>query len=163
MLGQVLGPFGDAYAPDRVLSAAEAQDYHARQAGVLASAGAEILSAMTMSGTGEALGITRAAQALDIPVIVSFTVETDGNLISGQSLADAIAETDAVTGSAPVWYGINCAHPDHFRAFANSLSARHAGVTSPLAMRFATTKKACRSSTAPSSFQPVSNSSSGLW
>jgi homocysteine S-methyltransferase len=112
----VLGPFGDAYAPDRVLSADEAQDYHARQAGVLVNAGAEILAAMTMSATGEAIGITRAAKALDIPVIVSFTVETDGNLISGQSLADAIAETDAATGAAPVWYGINCAHPDHFRA-----------------------------------------------
>lgn len=116
LINGVLGPHGDAYAPDRVLSPDEAQDYHARQIAVLDDAGVDLVSAMTISSTGEAIGIARAAQEEGCPVVLSFTVETDGRLISGKSLADAIAETDAATDGFPLWYGINCAHPDHFRA-----------------------------------------------
>jgi len=31
-----------------------------------------------------------------------------------ESLKDAIREVDAATGSAPIYYMINCAHPTHF-------------------------------------------------
>lgn len=115
VINGVVGPFGDAYNPDRVLDAAEAEAYHDRQVRVLKRAGVDMISAMTMSSPGEAIGIARAAVAADIPVVISFTVETDGNLISGQSLKDAIAETDDKARGAPMFYGINCAHPDHFR------------------------------------------------
>ena len=111
----VIGPHCDAYAPDLVLSAQAAQDYHQRQVDVLASAGVDLISAMTISSHGEAIGVARAAMAVDQPVALSFTLETDGRLISGMTLADAIHRTDDATGGAPVWYGINCAHPDHFR------------------------------------------------
>ena len=115
MINGVIGPHGDAYAPDQVLSAKAAQDYHQRQVAVLAGAGVDMISAMTISSTGEGIGIGRAAQAVGVPVALSFTVETDGRLISGMSLADAIHRTDDATDGAPIWYGINCAHPDHFR------------------------------------------------
>jgi S-methylmethionine-dependent homocysteine/selenocysteine methylase len=49
-----------------------------------------------------------------MPVVISFTVETDGSLPTGQSLKDAIAAVDAATGAAPLYYMINCAHPTHF-------------------------------------------------
>ena len=111
----VIGPHGDAYAPGQVLSAQAAQDYHQRQVEVLAQSGVDLISAMTISSHGEAIGIARAAMAVDQPVALSFTLETDGRLISGMSLADAIHRTDDATDGAPVWYGINCAHPDHFR------------------------------------------------
>ena len=75
----------------------------------------DMVSAMTISSQGEAIGIARAAQAVGVPVALSFTLETDGRLISGMSLADAIHRTDDATDGAPLWYGINCAHPDHFR------------------------------------------------
>jgi S-methylmethionine-dependent homocysteine/selenocysteine methylase len=48
-----------------------------------------------------------------MPVVVSFTVETDGRLPSGMSLAEAIAAVEEATDGYPVHYGINCAHPDH--------------------------------------------------
>ena len=115
LVNGVIGPHGDAYAPEQVLTADQAQAYHDRQVRVLATEGVDLISAMTISSTGEAIGIARAARAAGIPVVLSFTVETDGRLISGQTLADAIAETDAATGGYPAWYGINCAHPDHFR------------------------------------------------
>ncbi|WP_234871522.1 homocysteine S-methyltransferase family protein [Alitabrizicola rongguiensis] len=111
----VLGPHGDAYAPDRVLTAQEARDYHRPQVEILAQAGADFIGAYTLSSTGEAIGIAEAAREVKMPVLLSFTVETDGRLISGTTLAEAITETDAATGSYPMWYGINCAHPDHFR------------------------------------------------
>lgn len=64
--------------------------------------------------TGEAVGITRAARAAGVPVAISFTVETDGRLPSGQALGDAVAEVDTATGDGPDYYMINCAHPTHF-------------------------------------------------
>ena len=115
LINGVIGPHGDAYAPDQVLTAEAAQDYHRRQVEVLAGAGVDMISAVTISSEGEAIGIAKAAAEVGAPVTLSFTVETDGRLISGMSLADAIHRTDDATDAAPLWYGINCAHPDHFR------------------------------------------------
>ena len=67
-----------------------------------------------MTYTDEAIGITRAAQAADLPAVISFTLETDGKLPSGQLLGDAIEEVDSETDGAPAYYMINCAHPTHF-------------------------------------------------
>jgi len=49
-----------------------------------------------------------------MPVAVSFTVETDGRLPTGERLGDAIDRVDDATAGAPVYYMINCAHPTHF-------------------------------------------------
>ena len=49
-----------------------------------------------------------------MPVVISFTVETDGRLPSGQLLGEAINDTDAATDNGPAYYMINCAHPNHF-------------------------------------------------
>lgn len=119
LINGVIGPHGDAYAPDQVLSPQAAQNYHTRQVEVLASAGVDMISAMTISSHGEAIGIAKAAQDRGVPVTLSFTLETDGRLISGMSLQDAIHRTDDATDAAPIWYGINCAHPDHFRDVLN--------------------------------------------
>jgi S-methylmethionine-dependent homocysteine/selenocysteine methylase len=109
-----IGPRGDGYDPGTVMSAAEAEDYHAFQARVFAQAGADMIAAITMTNSNEAIGITRAAQAGNLPAAISFTLETDGRLPTGQDLADAIAEVDAATGGGPAYYMINCAHPTHF-------------------------------------------------
>ena len=69
---------------------------------------------MTMSYPAEAIGVARAAQAEGMPVVVSFTVETDGRLRSGEGLGEAIAACDAATGGYPAYYMVNCAHPTHF-------------------------------------------------
>ena len=96
------------------MSAEEAQVYHAWQVGVLRDAGADFVSGFTMNNIAEALGVARAAQAAEIPCVISFTVETDGRLPTGDSLAAAIEAVDAATGRAPAYYMINCAHPTHF-------------------------------------------------
>jgi S-methylmethionine-dependent homocysteine/selenocysteine methylase len=81
-----------------------------------ASAGADMVTAITMTNANEAIGVTRAATAAGLPVVISFTVETDGKLPTGQDLRDGIAEVEAATGKAPAYYMINCAHPTHFSA-----------------------------------------------
>jgi homocysteine S-methyltransferase len=109
-----IGPRGDGYAPDRVMQAAEAEAFHTAQIETLAVAGVDMITAMTMTHVGEALGVARAAAALGVPVSMGLTVETDGRLPTGQPLGAAIEEIDA-SGAAPAYFMINCAHPDHFR------------------------------------------------
>ncbi len=109
-----LGPRGDGYDPGKIMRADEAQAYHAHQAGVLAAAGVDMLAAITMTNVPEAVGVSNAAKALNLPVTISFTVETDGRLPTGDLLSDAIAAVDQATGAYPAYYMINCAHPSHF-------------------------------------------------
>lgn len=111
-----LGPEGDAYFPARQLSAAEAEDYHATQVETFAAAGVDMVSAYTISYAEEAIGIVRAAAAAGVPVSVSFTVETDGRLPSGEPLGEAVERLDAETGAAAEYLLVNCAHPTHFAA-----------------------------------------------
>jgi S-methylmethionine-dependent homocysteine/selenocysteine methylase len=115
-----IGPRGDGYDPSRIMSADEAQAYHAEQIAVFRDTAADMVSAFTMNYINEATGIARAAKAMDMPVVISFTLETDGRLPTGEPLGDAIAQVDGETGAAPAYYMINCAHPSHFRdAVAN--------------------------------------------
>ncbi|EDP64386.1 homocysteine S-methyltransferase [alpha proteobacterium BAL199] len=109
-----VGPRGDGYDPGKVMTAAEAQAYHGRQIAVFATAGADMVTAITMTNTPEAVGVALAAKSRGMPVAISFTVETNGRLPTGQPLQDAIAAVDAATGAAPAYYMINCAHPTHF-------------------------------------------------
>lgn len=109
-----IGPRGDGYLADRRMRADEAADYHDAQIATFADTAADLVSAFTINYVEEAIGIVRAAQRHDMPAVISFTLETDGRLPSGQTLADAIAETDADTAGGPQYYMINCAHPSHF-------------------------------------------------
>jgi homocysteine S-methyltransferase len=111
-----VGPRDDGYDPAVILSAREAQGYHATQIGTFADTAADMVTAITMTYVEEAIGIARAAAAVELPVAISFTTETDGRLPSGQPLADAIAQVDDETDSGPAYYMINCAHPTHFEA-----------------------------------------------
>ena len=114
LISGCVGPRGDAYSPAEVMTAGEAEDYHSVQIGALADAGVDLITALTLTYVDEAVGITRAAQRGGLPVVISFTLETDGRLPSGQTLRSAIEEADARTDSAPAYYMINCAHPTHF-------------------------------------------------
>jgi len=111
-----VGPRSDGYRPEQIMTADEAQRYHARQIKVFQDAGADMIAAITMTNAPEAIGIAKAAGEAELPVAISFTVETDGRLPTGMSLKAAIAEVDEATGGAPSYYMINCAHPSHFAA-----------------------------------------------
>ena len=116
LINGLVGPAGDAYAPDTYLTEEEAFEIHAPQIQALGKAGVDLISAMTLTYSSEAIGIARAAIEIDVPVVIAFTLETDGKLPSGQPLGEAILEVDTATNNAPLYYMINCAHPDHFHS-----------------------------------------------
>jgi S-methylmethionine-dependent homocysteine/selenocysteine methylase len=109
-----IGPRGDGYAPGRGMGCGESVDYHAWQIGLFRAAGADRVTAMTMTNINEAMGVALAAEEAGIPSVISFTLETDGRLPTGERLADAVEQIDMATEGAPEFYMINCAHPDHF-------------------------------------------------
>jgi S-methylmethionine-dependent homocysteine/selenocysteine methylase len=115
-----LGPRGDAYAPEDLMSAGEAERYHAAQVGTFAAAGVDMVGVYTLAYAEEGIGIARAAAAEGVPAVISFTLETDGRLPSGERLEEAIERVDGETGGSPAYYMINCAHPTHF---ASALAA----------------------------------------
>lgn len=114
VLNGVIGPRGDAYAPEARLAAKEAEDYHARQIGWLAETDVDMVTGLTFTQSDEAIGLVRAAQAAGLPAVISFTVETDGSLPTGQPLGQAITAVDEATGNGAAYFMVNCAHPDHF-------------------------------------------------
>ena len=119
VINGVLGPQDDGYNPSKMMDAGEAEAYHSQQVGWFAEFGADMVSAITMTYVEEAIGIAQAAKSANMPSVISFTVETDGRLPSGQELRSAIEQVDRETGSAPAYFMINCAHPDHFYGVLN--------------------------------------------
>lgn len=109
-----VGPRGDGYVPTSAMSAKEAEDYHSPQIRAFSETEADMVTAITMNYVEEAIGVAEAARGFGMPVAISFTVETDGTLPTGQTLKEAIESVDEATGSAPAYFMINCAHPTHF-------------------------------------------------
>ncbi len=111
-----VGPKGDGYVPDSAMSSAQAENYHSQQVGVFAETAADMVCGITINYVEEAIGIALAARDSKIPVAIAFTVETDGNLPTGQSLRSAIEQVDAETGGFPAYFMVSCAHPTHFQS-----------------------------------------------
>ena len=111
-----IGPRGDGYVAGEQMTGEQAAEYHAWQIGVLADAGVERVTALTLCYPAEAIGVVRAGADAGVPVVAGFTVETDGRLPTGASVADAIDEVDEATGGAAEFFVINCAHPTHIAA-----------------------------------------------
>ncbi len=114
VLNGLIGPRGDAYSPEAEVAADEAEEYHAKQVGWLEATDVDMVSALTLTQADEAIGVVRAARKTGLPVVISFTVETDGKLPTGQPLLEAIEAVDHATGAAAAYFMVNCAHPDHF-------------------------------------------------
>jgi S-methylmethionine-dependent homocysteine/selenocysteine methylase len=109
-----IGPRDDGYNPSAFMSVQQAENYHRDQIATFSDTSADMVTAITMTYIEEAMGISHAAQSLGMPVAISFTVETDGRLPSGQNLKEAIQQIDEETAFYPAYYMINCAHPNHF-------------------------------------------------
>jgi len=108
-----VGPRGDGYVPSRAMSAEAAEAYHRAQIETFADAGADMVCAITMNYAEEAVGVARAAGRAGMPVAISFAVETDGTLPTGQTLAAAIEQVERDAAGHPSYYMVNCAHPTH--------------------------------------------------
>ncbi|GIF21860.1 S-methylmethionine-dependent homocysteine/selenocysteine methylase [Actinoplanes tereljensis] len=111
LVSGAIGPRGDGYVAGDPTDPDQAAAYHAPQIDAFAEAGADLVTAFTLTGPGEAIGIVRAARAAGLPVAISFTVEQNGHLPDGTSLRDAVTTVDAE--AAPDYFMVNCAHPTH--------------------------------------------------
>lgn len=116
-----VGPRGDGYVVDtsKMMSPSEAHEYHQQQINWLADTNIDVLMILTMNYASEAIGAVNAAKQANVPVTVSFVLETDGCLPNGQTLKDAIEEVDGATAKGPLYYMINCSHPTHFAFLFN--------------------------------------------
>jgi len=85
------------------MSPEEAKEYHLKQIAVFSETYADVVSALTMNYV-EAIGIANAAWSINMPFAISFTVETDGRLPTGQTLKDAIEAVDEVTDRAAAYF-----------------------------------------------------------
>lgn len=116
LLAFCLGPARDPYTKLDPLPVEAAREYHREQLGWVKDEGLDLVNGYTFNQAHEAAGAALAAQDMGLPIAVSLVVETDGRLDNGQPLADAIEEIDHLTAASPIYYMINCAHPDHFSA-----------------------------------------------
>lgn len=114
VLAGLIGPAGDGYRIDAAFTPDSAHAAHRPQIAALAAAGVDMLNVLTMTHLAESQVVIRAAAEAGLPVALSFTVETDGRLPSGQPLDEAVEEADATAPVRPLYYMVNCAHPDHF-------------------------------------------------
>jgi S-methylmethionine-dependent homocysteine/selenocysteine methylase len=108
-----MGPRGDGYSPGDQMTIDQATSYHSEQMKTLAKTEADFVGGFTICYAEEAAGIIRAGQQYDIPVVIAFTIETDGRLPTGQLLSDAIGLVDEATDQGALYFLINCTHPDH--------------------------------------------------
>jgi homocysteine S-methyltransferase len=118
-----IGPRYDGYVLGRAMTVEESKDYHSPQVRSFQIAGANMVTAVTLNSINEGIGIVKAAQQIGIPIVLSFTVETKGCLISGETLQQVIETVDKATDQGPAYYMINCAHPTHFMPFLKSSSS----------------------------------------
>ena len=125
-----VGPRGDGYVAGAPMALDDAERVHRPQVEALAAAGADMISAITMTTSAEAIGVARAAARAGRPSAISFTLETDGRLPSGESLSTAIDAVDADAAEAgrpaPAYFMLNCAHPSHFAHVLVELGERRA-------------------------------------
>ena len=108
-----IGPRSDGYRPADIMSEYGAESYHSIQIAAFAQTDVDCVTAMTMTNVPEAIGIVRAARAAGLPVVISFTLETDGRLPTSMPLREAIERVDDATAGTVAYYMINCVHPTH--------------------------------------------------
>jgi S-methylmethionine-dependent homocysteine/selenocysteine methylase len=109
-----IGPRGDGYEANVRMTSSQAHDYHQEQINTFAATQVDMVGGFTLNYIEEAIGMVRAAKVAGVPVSISFTLETDGQLPSGNTLQEAIERTDAETEDYASFFMINCAHPSHF-------------------------------------------------
>ena len=120
ILNGCIGPRSDGYNPSFLMTSGQAKEYHSKQIEIFSQTNADMITAFTLTYSEEAIGIVQAAKQFQMPIAISFTLETDGNLPTGQSLKDAIQTVDKATENGPIYYLINCVHPCYFINLFNS-------------------------------------------
>lgn len=112
-IGALVGPRNDCYKPELAPTAEAAQSFHQPQIDALAATGIDFLLAQTLPSVAEATGIARAMSQTKLPYLISFCTGTDGLVLDGTSLPQAMSQIDdqLAPESRPIGYMVNCTHP----------------------------------------------------
>lgn len=122
-VGGLMGCKGDAYTGIGALDEKEALEFHRWTVEKFQKANVDFLYAGIMPCLSEATGLARAIDDTGLPYIISFTIQQDGKLIDGTTIAKAIRYIDESTVNKPVCYMANCVHPSIvFKALAHSFN-----------------------------------------
>ncbi|MBO9433725.1 homocysteine S-methyltransferase family protein [Ruegeria sp. R13_0] len=114
LVSACIGPRYDPYADVSPISVEDARHYHRAQLDSLKETSVDLVTAYTFNRPSEAAGCILAAKDVELQIIMSLVVETDGCLADGTKLVDAIDQIDTATNSAALFFMVNCAHPTHF-------------------------------------------------
>lgn len=103
-----VAPVRDCYKPESSPDDATLRDEHARMMDWLVAAGVQIAWIETLSTLREARIAAAAAATAGLPFVCSFLTREDGQLLSGDSIAQAVV---AVAEFEPLAVGLNCIPP----------------------------------------------------
>jgi S-methylmethionine-dependent homocysteine/selenocysteine methylase len=118
-IGGMQGCKSDAYKPETALNESDAYHFHRQQTISFAGEKVDFLFAGIMPALSEAIGMAQAMSESGIPYIISFMIGSDGKLLDGTFLADAINMIDNAVNLQPVCYMVNCIHPYHLSSSLN--------------------------------------------
>ena len=110
-----MGCKGDAYTGEGCLSEHDAEEFHKWTVSLFQKADVDFLYAGIMPTLPEATGLAKAIDKTGLPYIISFTIQQDGKLVDGTTIADAIQYIDSKTDNHPICYMTNCVHPTILR------------------------------------------------
>ena len=113
-IGGLVGSRGDAYRPDEALPRGDARRYHAPQIEVLRDSGVDFVMASTLPSVEEASGIAMAAGDSDAPLVMSYVPRSDGRVLDGTFLGEAVERIDGLGCDPPLFHMANCIHPANF-------------------------------------------------
>ncbi len=111
LVGALVGPQNDCYRPELAPPAAAAASFHRGQIEELAATSADFLQTQTLPNVGEAIGIATEMARSGKPYFMSFCTGTDGLVLDGTPLPEAMAEVDSAVSVPPLGYYVNCTHP----------------------------------------------------
>ena len=114
LVGGTFGPKGDCYLPEQAPSTEEALKFHAPQIEKLAATKADFLFGSTLPSFKEAKAQAKLISETNKAYILSFIVNSDGQLLDGTELHQAADEIDQSTNNPPTCYTVNCVHPNIF-------------------------------------------------
>jgi len=115
-----IAPLEDCYRPDLVPPDKELREEHRELAERLANGGVDFILLETMNTIREAYAACKAAQETGKDVVVSFICGKDENLLSGESLREAVR---TISELRPAAFSVNCVSPRHLNSVVGNLKS----------------------------------------
>lgn len=105
-----VAPLEDCYEPNLTPDSETALREHSELISWLVEAGVDLLLIETMNTVDESIAAARAAETSGVPIFISWTCASDGNILSGESIKEGILSLEQFKPSA---FLVNCTPAKH--------------------------------------------------